>query len=67
MAWENCTGRPFEELADRFEIRAVCDVNRERAETWGRKLGLPPEDIFTDYHALLGRADLQAVDVSPLL
>lgn len=63
MAWEKLHWPAFQELADRFEIRAVCDVNRERAETWGRKLGLPPEDIFTDYHALLGRADLQAVDI----
>ena len=63
MAWEKLHRPAFEELSDRYEIRAVCDLNRERAESWGQKLGLQPEDIFTDYHALLERDDIQVVDV----
>ena len=51
---------------DRFHLRAVCDVDRARADALADRaaedLGTRPE-VFDDYHALLDRGDVHAVSV----
>ncbi len=64
LAWERLHYPAFQELADKYEIVALCDVDRSRAEDWGRRLGLNIEgDVFTDFYAMLERPDLQVIDV----
>ena len=66
MAWrgKDYITRPFQELADKYELVAVCDRHQEVAEDWGRRLGLDPaRDVFTDYRQMLERPDLQVVDI----
>lgn len=63
MAWEKLHYPAFRELAEYYEIGAVCDLQPELAESWGRVLGLAPKDIYTDYRQLIHRPDLQAIDI----
>jgi predicted dehydrogenase len=46
---------------DRCELYAACDINRERAEAFARKHGIPR--IYTDYREMLKQEDLDAVSV----
>jgi len=64
LAWERLHYPAYRELSDKYEIVAVCDVNFERAEEWGRRLILDPaRDVFTDYRVMIERNDIQAVDI----
>lgn len=64
LAWERLHYPAFQELADRFRIAAVCDLNRERAEKWGQTLGLDPaRDIYSDFHAMMTRDDINIIDI----
>jgi predicted dehydrogenase len=64
LAWERLHYPAFQELAEQYRIAAICDVNRERVEKWGQRLGLDPgRDIYTDFHAMLERKDLQVIDI----
>jgi len=46
-----------------YEIAALCDVDRQKAEHWANKLGLAKENIYTDYKQMLGRQDLDCFDI----
>lgn len=64
LAWERLHYPAFKELADKYEIAALCDVDRSRVESWGRRLGLNIQrDVFTDYYAMLERQDLDVIDI----
>lgn len=64
LAWERLHYPAFQELADKYVIAAVCDVDRSRAENWGLRLGLDIErDVFTDFYAMLERTDLDVFDI----
>lgn len=64
LAWERLHYPAFKELADKYEIAALCDVDRNRAESWARNLGLNiKRDVFTDYYAMLERSDLDVIDI----
>lgn len=64
LAWERLHYPAFQELADQYEIAAVCDRHQEVAEDWGHRLGLDREkDVFTDYRRMLERSDLQVIDI----
>ena len=64
LAWERLHYPAFQELADKYVIAAVCDLDRSRAESWGRRLGLNIErDVFTDFYAMLERTDLDVFDI----
>lgn len=64
LAWERLHYPAYQELADRYEIRALCDVNQERVEEWGRRLGLDSKrDVYTDCQAMIDRKDLQVIDI----
>jgi predicted dehydrogenase len=43
------------------EVRAGCDVNLERRETFGEQTGLPGSSLHRDYRELLKRDDVDAV------
>ncbi len=63
MAWERLHYPALRRLADKYEIVAVCDTERSKAEGFAGGIALPPEDIYDDYAKLLARDDLDAVDV----
>jgi predicted dehydrogenase len=64
LAWERLHYPAYQELADKFQIAALCDVDQSRAAEWGQRLGLNlSQDIFTDCQAMVERGDLQVVDI----
>lgn len=64
LAWERLHYPAYQELSERYEIRALCDVDRERAEKWGQRLGLDLQrDIYTDCQMMIGRNDLEVIDI----
>lgn len=63
LAFERLHLPVLQELGDKFKISAVCDVDRAKAEEWGKRLGLGPDRIFTDLRPMLGLADLDAFDI----
>ncbi|MDO9534215.1 MAG: Gfo/Idh/MocA family oxidoreductase [Bacillota bacterium] len=63
MAFERLHYPAYQKLTDKFEIRAICDLDRQKAENWRNTLGLNPEDIYNDFHEMLKRDDLDAIDI----
>ncbi|MDC0935588.1 Gfo/Idh/MocA family oxidoreductase [Pirellulales bacterium] len=57
-AWESRHLPALRALSDRFEVRAVCDPVRHRAEKVARQLGAEPHDGF---RTLIERSDVDAV------
>lgn len=52
----------LERLGDRFQIVALCNRTREKAEAFAEFIGGSPR-ITTDYHELLAWPDVDAVDI----
>ncbi len=63
MAFERLHYPAYQELQDKFEIAAICDLDRRKLEKWQNTLGLSEGDTYTDYRAMLGRPDLEAFDI----
>ncbi|HUW63452.1 MAG TPA: Gfo/Idh/MocA family oxidoreductase [Spirochaetia bacterium] len=63
MAFERLHYPAYQQLADRYEIVAVCDVDREKGEKWAERLNLGAGSVYTDFQAMLGRDDLDVVDI----
>jgi predicted dehydrogenase len=57
-AWAHLPGFARSPLA---ELRVVCDLDRPLAEERARAFGIP--EVVTDYHELLGRDDIDVIDV----
>ena len=45
----------------RLELKAVCDLDADRARHFGRRYGV--DDVYTDYDEMLAGADIDAVAV----
>ncbi len=43
------------------EVVAICDLRREHAQSLASRFNVP--DVYADYHEMLARDDIQAVDV----
>lgn len=63
MAWDRLHYPAIKRLSDKFEIKAVCDINHEKAKAVACELGLLDEAVFTDYNDMLRDADIEAVDI----
>ncbi len=63
MALERLHYPAFQELNDKYQIVAVCDEDKVKAEEWAKKLGLTSNDVYTDYRELAKRDDLQVIDI----
>jgi predicted dehydrogenase len=63
MAFEKLHFPAYQELADKFQIVAICDSDIKKAENWREPLRLRPEDIYSDFHELMKRDDLDAFDI----
>lgn len=55
--------KPLQELSDRFEIVALCNRTRSKAEDFSKLVGGNPR-ITTDYHELLSWPEVEAVDIA---
>lgn len=63
LAFEKLHLPVIQELQDKFQIVALCDVDEFKAAEWGQKLGLAPDRVFTDLHRMLELPDIDAFDV----
>lgn len=63
MAFERLHYPAYQQLTDRFEIAALCDVNKESVVTWANRLNLSQENIYTDVQTMLSRDDLDVFDI----
>ncbi|NLX90057.1 MAG: Gfo/Idh/MocA family oxidoreductase [Firmicutes bacterium] len=63
MAFEKLHYPALKELSDRFKIVALCDTNLEKAYYWGKILGLGEENIYEDFHDMIGRKDIDLFDI----
>ena len=61
-AWERLHAPAFAKLTDKFEISAICDTDREKAQNAATWMGLPQEAIYHDYNNMLEEAEIEAVD-----
>ncbi len=63
MAFERLHYPAFQRLADRYRIAALCDVDKWKADSWANRLNLNQGDVFTDYHEMIKRDDLDVIDI----
>jgi predicted dehydrogenase len=63
MGFERLHYPAYQELSDRYQVAAVCDQDRFKAEEWGQKLNLTGQDVYADYREMVRREDLQVIDI----
>lgn len=63
MAFEKLHYPALKELADKYQIVALCDVDKNKVETWGQRLGLKIQDLYTNYRQMLNRTDIDAYNI----
>ena len=64
LAWERLHYPAFRELEDKYQIAAVCDLDRNKVEEWGQRLNLDmAHDLFDDFRVMVERDDLQIIDI----
>ena len=63
MAFERLHYPAYLELKENYQIVALCDEDRPKAVGWADKLGIAPQDVYTDYRELAARDDLQVIDI----
>ncbi len=63
LAWERLHYPAINELGDKYEIAALANRTKADAERFADKIGLPRENVYSDYHEMLKRNDIDAVDI----
>jgi predicted dehydrogenase len=63
MALERLHYPAYQELSDKYQIVAVCDEDKFKAQQWAKKLGLTDRDVYSDYQEMANRPDLNLVDI----
>ncbi len=63
MAFERLHHKAYQKLEDKFEIRAICDLDENRARKGQELLGLRSQDVYRDYREMIHRDDLDAFDI----
>jgi len=63
MAFERLHYPAYQKLTDRYEIAALCDLDREKAQMWADRLKLSHDNVYTDIEKILAREDLDLVDI----
>lgn len=63
MAFERLHYPAYQELSDKLQIVAVCDEDLQKAKNWQETLGLKDEDIYSDFHRMIKRSDIDAFDI----
>ncbi|OPX88526.1 MAG: 1,5-anhydro-D-fructose reductase [Pelotomaculum sp. PtaB.Bin104] len=63
MAFEQLHYPAYQELADKFEIAALCDLDPAKANYWVKKLNLAQEKIYSEYRGMVARDDIDIIDI----
>lgn len=63
MAFEQLHYPAYQELTDKFEIAAVCDLNPAKANYWVKKLNLAQQKDYSEYLSMVMRDDLDVIDI----
>jgi Predicted dehydrogenases and related proteins len=63
FAWDRLHYPALKELADKYEIVAVCNKTIDKAQGFAQSINLPPENIYSDYKEMLKRPDIDTIDV----
>lgn len=63
MAFERLHYPAYKQLADHYEIVALCDLNKEKALNWAKQLNLQQDSVYTDFREMLNRGDLDVIDI----
>ncbi|MTI80380.1 MAG: Gfo/Idh/MocA family oxidoreductase [Firmicutes bacterium] len=63
MAFEKLHYPAFQKLADRYQITALCDMDEQKTTKWAGKLQINKEKVYTDFHEMLEKEDLDVVDI----
>ncbi len=63
LAWERLHYPALQELKDKYEIAALANRTKADAEKFAGKIGLDLKNVYGDYHELLKRTDLDAIDI----
>ncbi|HBC93936.1 MAG TPA: oxidoreductase [Pelotomaculum sp.] len=63
MAFERLHYPAYQQLKDRYEIVALCDLDQQKAQNWADRLHLNKGNIYTELSKMLSRDDLDVVDI----
>lgn len=63
MALERLHYPAYQEMHDKFQIAAVCDEKRERAEFWADRFGLDRGSVYTSHREIARRGDIDCFDI----
>ena len=63
MAFERLHYPAYKQLAERYKIVALCDLEEAKAQKWASQLKLDQNCIYTDFQAMLSRDDLDVIDI----
>lgn len=63
LAWERLHYPALQELKDKYEIVALSNRTKADAENFAGKIGLDIKNTYDDYHEMLKRDDLDAIDI----
>lgn len=63
LAWERLHYPAYQELQDKYEIVACCDVDKNKAVKATQMVSLGQDKAYTDYREMINRETLDAVDI----
>ncbi|MCX7747625.1 MAG: Gfo/Idh/MocA family oxidoreductase [Clostridia bacterium] len=63
LAWERLHYPAIQKMPDKYEIAALCNRTKKDAEEFAKKINLDPSNVYDDYHEMLKRKDIDAVDI----
>lgn len=63
LAWERLHYPAIVELEGKYEIIALSNRTKKDAEVFANKINLDLQNVYSDYHEMLKRIDLDAVDI----
>lgn len=63
LAWERLHYPAIRELGDRYEIVALANRTKKDAEDFAKTIHLDMKNVYDDFHEMLKRDDLDAVDI----
>ncbi len=63
LAWERLHLPAYQELQDKYEIVACCDIEMKKAIKAAEMVGLSNDNAYQDYREMLNREEVDAVDI----
>lgn len=63
MAFERLHYPAYQKMADRYEIVALCDLDRKKSTKWAERLKLNSESVYTEIEEILAREDIDVIDI----